>query len=294
MYYKKYLNSLASALAPVLLVSLIWSSVAIADDCNDNDNCIAVNSWQIGIAAGIGGRTNPLVGGDDIPLIILPDIAWYGNSLYFDNGEFGWQWSHESFSIETFVAPNTEKANFSFWHTSNIFIPAASIPYAAPISGDETENTIELNIDQIASRKWALDGGIRWQWYGENQQFSVALVHDITSVHRGAQAILNYHYRVPYQDWRFSVNPQLRWVSDKLTDYYYGIDANDTENLALFYTGQAGFQWGVAINATYLVDKHWHWLFRLQTLQLHTGMTDSPIVKRSSTQTAFIGIAYRF
>jgi MipA family protein len=33
------------------------------------------SSWQLGLAFGVGVKASPLVDRDDIPLVILPDIA---------------------------------------------------------------------------------------------------------------------------------------------------------------------------------------------------------------------------
>ena len=93
--------------AAALLIFLVGVKPAYA--CDDGQDCIEQGEWQLGIALGAGVRTNPLVDGDNIPLVILPDIAWYGESAYFDNGEAGFQWTlNDTFAHEVFVAPNLE------------------------------------------------------------------------------------------------------------------------------------------------------------------------------------------
>ena len=54
------------------------------------NNDIKLATWHIAVGVGIGIATNPLHGGDDIPLIVLPDLAYYDEHLFFDNGVLGY------------------------------------------------------------------------------------------------------------------------------------------------------------------------------------------------------------
>ncbi|MCU7555352.1 MipA/OmpV family protein [Alteromonas sp. ASW11-19] len=267
---------------------------AEAPACEDGSGCIPPNSWQVGLALGLGGRTNPLVDGDAIPYILLPDIAWYGEAAYFDNGELGYQFiPTDTFSIELFVAPNAEKANFSFWHTSNILIPAASLAADAPPDSPQEPSTT-ISVDDIASRNWAVDGGIRGQWYAGNQQLQLAIARDISGVYSGFHAALTYRYYTQWKKWQIAMSPHVSWKSAALTDYYYGIREQDTATGELTYTGRAGLQYGVSINGSYPLTSKWTLLTRAGFTRLHAGMTDSPIVNKDTIYSVFTGVAYRF
>lgn len=266
------------------------------NDCSDSDYCIDENSWQLGLAVGLGGRTNPLVDGDAIPFIVLPDIAYYGESFYFDNGELGIQFFPNKYSsIDAYIAPNVERANFTFWHASNIFIPAASFatasdqPFPSGLSAD-----LEISVDDISRRKWALDAGLRWQWHAQQHQLRLSIATDISGVHGGAHAIAEYRYRVLINNWQLSVSPHVKWMSAKLTDYYYGVNSTDTAIPELIYNAKQGLQYGLSANASYPINDQWHWLTRASLTQLHSGMHKSPLVEKSYVMSAFVGIAYRF
>ncbi|MGQ8366121.1 MipA/OmpV family protein [Glaciecola sp. 1036] len=275
----------------LLLFLPLMSANASEPDCETSVYCIDENSWQLGIAMGLGGRTNPLVDGDAVPFLLLPDIAYYGESFYFDNGELGFQfYPTQNTSIETFIAPNSERANFSFWHPSNILIPAAS--FGSDATGIDDE--LELSIEQIETRKWAIDGGIRLQWYHQSHHFQIKFITDVSGVHNGQQINLAYRYLLHKDNWRLNLGPQVKWMSSQLTDYYYGVRKGDTPIEELFYEASSGFQYGLDLNASYAVNAHWQWLFRTSYTKLHEGMSDSPIVEDDYVASAFVGIAYRF
>lgn len=285
------------------LLMMVSGTVSASDECDARSACIESNSWQVGVAIGIGGRTNPLVDGDTIPFILLPDIAWYGDSAYFDNGELGYQWQPtSSTSVEAFVVPNFEKANFSFWHVSNLLVPAASYLNTSStppfqMIGEQQDVEPEdrrLSVDDIESRKWALDAGIRWQWYQDNHHIRLMLARDISSVYDGFHAALEYRYYTNVGDWQVTVAPQLAWKSRALTDYYYGVRSQDAASESLQYDADGGFQPGISVHASYPLTKAWHVLTRLGATRLQKGMTDSPVVEDNMVYSAFAGVAYRF
>jgi len=56
----------------------------------DRPDCVAAGTWEVKIAVGAGVRTNPLEGADDIPLVLLPQINYYGKRFFLDNWELGY------------------------------------------------------------------------------------------------------------------------------------------------------------------------------------------------------------
>ena len=49
------------------------------DDCKArSENCVTIGRWNFSIEIGAGIRTNPLVNGKDIPLVVIPQLSYYG------------------------------------------------------------------------------------------------------------------------------------------------------------------------------------------------------------------------
>ncbi|MDO3386452.1 MipA/OmpV family protein [Gilvimarinus sp. SDUM040013] len=54
------------------------------------EDCVPVGQWQFSVGVGLGGRTNPLLEGDDIPIVLLPEISYYGERFFFDTTSLGY------------------------------------------------------------------------------------------------------------------------------------------------------------------------------------------------------------
>jgi outer membrane protein len=280
--------------------------------CSDDETCIEKSSWHLGIALGVGIKTNPLVDGDNIPLVILPDIAWYAEKAYFDNGELGYQWlSQPKFAFETFMQIDRESAFFSFLHPANILAPArgtatsspdlpdASLTpdYSGPSDSMDQEiqnNQRSLSIDDIANRKWAINGGIRGHYFSANGEWLLTFQQDISDVHKGQQVGLEYSHRWLWHDFRLGLRVGSDWKSAALIDYYYGVSQRDTKLSEFYFNGKSGWQTYLSINAQKPINENWSWLANIGYRRLPTSLTDSPLIEQNNISNVFLGVAYRF
>jgi outer membrane protein len=266
--------------------------------CETGEDCIDESSWQIGVAVGLGVRTNPLVDGDAIPLVILPDVAWYGESAYFDNGELGFQWlAQDKFSFETFISLERERAFFSFWQPANIFISSPAFTTDSPgIPSEDNQSpaTPPISVDQVANRQWSINAGIRAHYRLQSSEWLVSALSDVSNVHNGSQFSVSYINTWQRQNWKITVIPKLTWKSSALIDYFYGISERDKVNEAYFYEGTSGWQPSIAVVATKKINPQWQWILRAKLQKLHTGMSDSPLVEDNSIRSVFAGVGYQF
>ncbi|MEM0909461.1 MAG: MipA/OmpV family protein [Pseudomonadota bacterium] len=285
-----------SIIRQLLIIALLHMVVhANADDsnvtCTRGVDCPSISPWSVSLAIGIGARQNPLVDGDHLPLVILPDIAYYSDRVYFDNGELGVFWSEGSNSqFSFFVAPNRERANFSFWHPSNILLPV-EITFSR---FDRIESQESVSFNEVDRRSWAFDAGVQWQWFWENTILRFSFMHDVSGVYEGANATLSLTHRWRSDSWRFQVTPELRWHSSELTNYYYGIREGEVEGRNIQFQGSGGLQPGITVMAIRPVFEDWNLLIRFGGTHLHSGMADSPLVDKNSVFHGFIGMAYTF
>lgn len=297
-------------LAPVLLfgrvmlrylvvsfIALFCFSVNAAENqCDLGEDCVEQDAWQIGIAFGAGLIANPLVDGDDIPLVILPDIAWYGESAYFDNGELGYRFLDEpSFSADAYAVVDFERAFFSFWHPSNVFLPSGSYIASTPgFTPEDAELTGPVSIDDVPDRDWTINGGLRASWYSQAGHFNVAWEHDLGNVHKGDKFILSYSHAWHVDTWRISLGLMAQWKSEELLDYYYGLDSEDGVPFGQFYQARSGWQPSIAFGLSRPINEDWQFLFRSSYQWLNSGTYDSPLVESESFYRVFLGAAYRF
>ena len=275
---------------------LFSSSMTSAWSCDSKLLCVGEDSLSVGLAIGIGQRTNPLVDGNAIPLIVLPDVAWYSDSYYFDNGEFGLQWRPSNdITTETFIRTNAETAYFSFWHPNNFLIPVDSSIGGdpSPTPGDQNEPGY-ISVDDIASRDWTVDAGIRMTLFRDSARWSFTAIHDALGVYSGYSLKARYSHDFFYKDWTLSTNIAVTYKSKNLIDYYYGISERDTNDESLWYEASHSFQVTTGFFLTKKITPNWYWLGRFHITTLGSGMSDSPLVSKKHVTNAFIGIGYRF
>ncbi len=298
-----------------LLPSISYATQEECDDASDSKNCVAVDQFSLRLALGLGVRSNPLHNADDIPLVLVPDIAWYGENWYLDNSEAGYQWQQDSdFAFETFVSVNPERGLFSRGHASNLFLsdalPNEGVGVETPVTtpnpdqppdGTDSPNTPPIDasstaiaFSDVASRDWALDAGIRFHWYGEQNEWRLAIFQDVTGVHKGQHVITSYRHNYSWHNWRLATTFALTWKSKKLVDYYYGLDARDGVEAQSFYQAEAGFYPSIRFSASRNISKQWDWLVFAKYTHLDAGMTDSPLVEEHRKVTLFTGVTYQF
>lgn len=285
------------------------SASSVSFPCTEDETCVEKSRWHLGIAFGVGIKTNPLVNGDDIPLVILPDIAWYAHKAYFDNGELGYQWINQpKIAFETFLQLDRERAFFSFWHPANILVPiinsAAEVPASVPVPSEEIltpmpdeeilTSRLSLSIEDIASRKWAINGGLRGHYFLSNGEWQLTFQQDISNVHKGQQVGLQFSHKWQWHEFRLGVRIGTDWKSARLIDYYYGVSQKDTEFSNLYFNGESGWQTYMSINVQKPINKHWSWLANIGYRRLPVSLTNSPLIEQNTIRNVFLGIAYRF
>ncbi|WP_240036215.1 MipA/OmpV family protein [Pseudoalteromonas sp. A757] len=291
------MNKFLMALA--LLVTTQVNATAVPCDANDSE-CTPVDKWRFGIALGGGVISNPLHDGENIPLVIVPYVSYYGEHLFLDNGTLGYTFYYsDKFDLSLIGTFNTEQAYFEKFHPSNIFVQKMGFDASEQLPGGEfaAEQTA-ISLDEIESRKWAVDGGVLAHWVvNDRVKVSASWLTDITNTYQGYNADIGVSYR-----FRFDSSPNtyvfikggLKWKSRQLIDYYYGIDKADIANSALWYKGSSSFQPYISFAYSYPVSKSWTFKFNAKYQQLDNAMTDSPIVEDSYTATVFVGGKYEF
>lgn len=71
------------------MASLFFSGAAMAECTSESSKCSAIGDWQFSVGLGLGGRSNPLVEGDDIPLFVLPKVSYYGERFFWESTTLG-------------------------------------------------------------------------------------------------------------------------------------------------------------------------------------------------------------
>jgi len=270
--------------------------------CNvENEECIAIDEWQFSLALGAGVITNPLHGGKNIPLILIPNFSYYGENFFIENSVLGYSFIEESHIAVSLISQvNRENAFFSRWHPSNIFVTErfnSAIGVSPPPSEDNGEE-IEISLDDIEKRAWAIDGGLQINWFVTNKtDVKAQVLHDINSVYNGFNAQIEINHFLHFQQVDQAIVKLTlggNWQSSEQVNYYYGIDTQDDSSGSALYQTTSSFSPYIKLFGHYQLTQQWAVRVNLSREFLSSSLTNSPLVSEDTLDTFFVGVTYVF
>ncbi|MBE0370192.1 MipA/OmpV family protein [Pseudoalteromonas aurantia] len=298
------------------IAAIAWllstSTFASSSLCNSSDSdCVNTSQWQFSVAIGIGELTNPLAGGDNIPLFVIPYVSYYRDRFFLENTTLGFTLLDKpKFDLSFIVEPNSEQAFFEQFHLRNIIAPGSYVatdgnivdsPDGALEIPDDVTPPIEqreVTVDDIANRKWAIDSGLLGHWYiNDSSKLSMQWLHDVSGVYRGHHAKVTYHYEFRAIS-KLPVNVRLiagvHWKENALVDYYYGLRSSDEIDEQLYYQGRSVLNPFLGATLQYKLTDDWQLKASVKRQFLGAGITDSPLIRKDDVNYFFIGGVYAF
>lgn len=285
MYEKlfKCLLALLIGLAPI-------QAAEAGSDCQGTSgDCVAVGKWNFSVALGVGARSNPLAGGKNIPLVVIPQFSYYGTRLFIDDLDLGFTLAEDASNTLNLVAsPGYDRVFFYRTDLQNIFVggfPAADgyqslvgkrVPSAAP-------NAVQLaprsrNVTYLAGPEWT------FRLYDVSGQLDV--LHDITGRDRGTEVRAALGLSLVKSRGSLTANIGATWKSTEIVNYYYG--APD-----IYHAGSALDPF-VKLAYTLPLGGKWRLTAFAEFERLADSIADSPIVAEHYVATAFVGAKYAF
>ncbi|WP_338362570.1 MipA/OmpV family protein [uncultured Pseudoalteromonas sp.] len=265
-------------------------SAAAQSNKEHTDQHIAIEHWHISLSVGAGVITNPLHGGKNVPLPIIPRIAFYGERWFFDNGRLGYTLKESQKHHFNIVSElNAESRFFIDWHPNNLFV----VPATAGASS-LTQNNAQpkkINIDTINKRRLALDAGGSYHYVQQSHVLSIQLLHDISSVYDGTRGAIQWQYHSEIGRLKLKPTLGINYKSAELNNYYYGLKAAETALGKI----DVGSSWQPYAK----IDASWPFS-EANSLRFHvayydySAMDGSPLFERNYSMTAFIGFDHTF
>ncbi|MCC4831317.1 MipA/OmpV family protein [Shewanella sp. 10N.7] len=285
----------------VLIIFFLAVAPAMADEpCQSEGDCIAVGEWDISVAFGYGNKTNPLTSYDDIPLYVIPSIAYYGENWFFDNFNFGYTLTEqENFTINLATSYSDERAYFYRWDPANIFLPQSvnfdTTEDLPPISNFGTQDVSQPPVlNELESRNFTVYGGVELFWYGKLGILKIAAAHDLLNVHNGQEVDVSWTYSLAVTDWRFDLALKTTWKSSEVINYYFGLRASESAYWSEEYQPSSGWSNSIELTTRYNISTSWDLLLAARYAQLADEIIDSPIIDEDYSSSYFVGAAYRF
>jgi outer membrane protein len=274
---------------------------AMADQCaastspsaaSPSFDCAETGRWQFSLAIGAGHRSNPLLGGRNFPLYLMPDLNYYGKNWFFDNGTLGYSWVlADDLQLSLISRLNEEKGYFRRHHLSNVFTGQVSGSSSLMGPAQKYQQEIELSVAEQAKRPTAFDAGWQLDWFTPFIQWKLNWLHDVSGQYHGQHASIaaSHGWQNQYGHWQLS--SALTWKSSQLINTYYALDQSTEAEL-----DRLGHSWQpeLKLSWNYPLTRDWSMLAFYRYRWLDDAITVSPLVAENSVRSWFLGVSYRF
>jgi outer membrane protein len=302
-------------LAWLLLITVLGLQSAFADEssvaCYSSDTeepnsyktnpaeCVKQGEWNFALSTGLGVRTNPLYQSDNIPLLLLPEISYYGDIFFIQNLDFGLTlYESNNSTVNLLAAPSYDGVFFNQWDPGNLFFnisgASSNVSGAQGItlsSESSRDYRATVDLDDLNTRKFSYLAGLEFNHHFEEASLQLNLLSDISGIHNGNEIRLAFSQPVTSN---LTASIGFNWKSQKLTNYYYGVSDQEVDSSRASYNANASFNpyFRLGYKIPSQIAKNWR--ISLEYQRLGQTIVDSPIVAESNVVTFFIGKRFEF
>ena len=226
------------------------------------------------MALGAGVRTNPLVHGADIPLVVIPQFSYYGKRFFIDNLDIGLTLVERGANTFNLIAtPGYDRVYFYRNDLQNFFnIVSSGTPGATKVPPPAPR------ITYLAGPEWTFKYG--------RVSGQLDLLRDATGQNNGDEIRGALGIPLLKSKGTVSANIGFTWKSAATVNYYYRVP--------LLYSGSAAFDPFIKLGYTLPLSSKWRFNAFAEYERLGNGIANSPIVAEHSVATVFVGAIYTF
>jgi MipA family protein len=252
-----------------------------ADDCDaDSPDCVVVGKWNVSLALGAGVRSNPLVHGQDLPLVVVPQISYYGKRFYIDNLDVGFTAvDGETNTLSLIATPGYDRIFFYRSDLQNIFV---NLEGASGPAGGSSPPPVPFpshpEITYLAGPEWTFNV------HAIIGQFDV--LREVTGHNHGEEIRTAIEFPVRRSTGVFSTTIGLTWQSAAIVNYYYGAPR--------IYESGSALRPFLKLGYTRPLGPKWRFEGIAQYEHLANAIADSPIVAQDYVVTLFLGFVRAF
>ena len=152
----------------------------------------------------------------------------------------------------------------------------------------------------MAVRKASSDGVLNFQWRTTTNYALLTYQRDIGNASNGDSATLALSHNLIFRqllsghDVLLVPRIDLEWQSARLVDYYYGVRPSEVAPDRPAYIGRSTFNGGLKLTGFLRINRTWAAFVGMHAAVYGAGITDSPLVKRTSTTREYIGAVWFF
>lgn len=145
----------------------------------------------------------------------------------------------------------------------------------------------------LRDRRWSADAGLRFMTLKKTWGTIVTAVHDVLGRHNGTEATGAVYVLAGRPSFHAAVSGGAVWQSEKLVDYYYGVDPAEELPGRPQYRGKSAIFPRLEVKTTAAVRPKWSVVVTLRADKLPDEIRDSPLVGRDLAVSGYAGVLYR-
>lgn len=161
-------------------------------------------------------------------------------------------------------------------------------------AGAVVDELIE-ELEGIDQREYTTSAGLRYLRYLENAVAWIDVSYDLfEGYHRGWVVDTFYNRVYQLRNWDLSVGGGATFFSDKINDYYFGIDQNEINQNRKAYEAGSGYRIELEASAQYPISQDWLFTVGSTYSYFSNSIGDSPIVARQNVLRFKLSVSYVF
>lgn len=320
----RFLGPTRGILAACLALAL-WSpplNAATQSGCTEtNERCVAAGTWEFQVAIGAGVRTNPVATADDIPLVLIPQVTYYGKRFFLDNLDLGYTLiDRPDWMLNALVTAGGDGLYFfedgwgrfvldgGLGTLSDGFNQTPEPPMEGdsandgdgfgPVEDREDEGPSQApkrtRLPALRDRDIAALAGLESSGTLGRFEWQLQALSDASGVHDGQELRFAISTGTQAREHRLGMSVGFNWKSAEVMEYYYGVTQGEAGTARPAYQPDSGTSPFVRLSWTHPAGQHWRWLGSVQYEHLSEAMRHSPLIDRKQVMQIFFGGVYHF
>jgi outer membrane protein len=277
------MNLILRTTLPLLAIAAAASSLPAAAQsaCKaPSPDCVVVGDLDVSLSFGAGTRTNPVIGRDDIPLWVIPQVSYYGKRFFLESLEPGVTlYESDAHTFNLIATPGYDRVFFSRHDLQNVVVPGTA--------GGLTAGPPSLFEQQfpVGRRHTTYLAGPEWLFRYRDFIGQVNALYEVTGRHQGYEMRAAVSAPLVQSKQSLVVNAGWTWKSAAAVDYYYGVPD--------LYRPDAAFNPFIKLSYALPLSERWTLTAFVHYEYLDQTIVDSPIVSEHEVITAFAGFNFK-
>jgi MipA family protein len=277
------------------LAGFARTAASASEECRGpSEDCAVVGQWNVSIGVGAGEITNPLYNSQNIPLVLIPHVSYYGKRFFLDDLDVGFTLlDTDSNTLSLIATPGYDRVYFYRSDPQNFFVtgvaPGGTNDTVAVGNGGGIGNQVpSQDATRLLNRPrhFTYLAGPEWTFKFAGISAQLDVLREITDQDNGEEVRAALGAPLLRRKGVLSANFGVTWKSASIVNYYYGEPG--------IYQGGGAFDPFVKLAYTLPLSSKWRFDAFYQYERLANSIANSPIVADHSVATLFVGAIYTF